>query len=289
MLDDEALGNHWLSNKGTSGVVLSDEVFRVIEIKAIDLAEDVRARLSFAPLVNVVDQTGSTNADLMADPHTCHQQVLIAMHQHSGAGRRGSQWASPLGGNLYLSAGWHFGVSLRRVAVLPLIVAARVADEIESLLPSAIQLKWPNDLFCDGKKFGGILVESQTLSDGVIAAVIGVGINVNTTPAEVRVHRPITSLSEQTGALVDLQAVAEAVTLGIFLACQDVASSSTYDWHGAWSKRDLLLGRQVTLDSPTLSGGVVRGLSEDGGLRVEHQYGIETLYAGEVSLGALEQ
>ena len=153
-----------------------------MEIRATDLAEDVRARLSFAPLVNVVDQTGSTNADLMADAHACHQQVLIAMHQHSGVGRRGAPWVSPDGGNLYLSAGWHFGVSLQRVAMLPLIVAARIADEIESLLPSAIELKWPNDLFCNGKKFGGILVESQTLSDGVIAAVIGIGINVTRLP-----------------------------------------------------------------------------------------------------------
>ena len=173
--------------------------------------------------------------------------------------------------------------------MLPLIVAARIADEIESLLPPAIQLKWPNDLFCDGKKLGGILVESQTLADGVVAAVVGVGINVNTMPEEVRATRPITSLSEQTRSLVDLQAVTEAVTVGIFAACQDVASSSSYDWHRAWLKRDLLLGRQVTLDSSTLSGGVARGLSEDGGLRIEHEYGIETLYAGEVSLGALEQ
>lgn len=269
--------------------VLGDEVLSVMEIRATDLAGDVRERVSFSPSVRVVDQTGSTNADLMADVQCCHQQVLIAMHQHSGVGRRGAQWASPAGGNLYLSAGWHFAVSLQRVAMLPLIIAARIADEIESLLPPAIQLKWPNDLFCDGKKLGGILVESQIAPDGVVAAVVGVGINVNTTPKEVRASRPITSLSEETGSLVDLQAVAEAVTVGIFAACQDVASSSSYDWHSAWSKRDLLLGRQVTLDSSTLSGGIARGLSEDGGLRIEHQYGIETFYAGEVSLGALEQ
>ena len=222
--------------------VLGDEVLSVMEIIAADLAEDVRARVPFSPSVRVVDQTGSTNADLMADVKGCHQQVLIAMHQHSGVGRRGTQWASPAGGNLYLSAGWHFAVSLQRVAMLPLIVAARIADEIESLLPSAIQMKWPNDLFYDGKKLGGILVESQTAPDGVVAAVVGVGINVNTTPEEVRASRPITSLSEQTGSPVDLHGVAEAVAVGIFAACQDVASSSSYDWHSAWSKRDLLLG-----------------------------------------------
>ena len=269
--------------------VLGDEVLSVMEIRATDLAEDVRARLSFSPSVRVVDQTGSTNADLMADVQGCHQRVLIAMHQHSGVGRRGAQWASPVGGNLYLSVGWHFAVSLQRVAMLPLVVAARIADEVESLLPPEIQLKWPNDLFCDGKKLGGILAESQTLSDGVVATVVGVGLNVNIAPEEVRANRPITSLSEQTRSLVDLQAVAEAVTVGVFAACQDVASSSSYDWHSAWSKRDLLIGRQVTLDSPMLSGGVARGLSEDGGLRIEHQHGIETLYAGEVSLGALER
>lgn len=261
---------------------------KVSDVDATALVQHVTRRLSFKPSVQVVSETGSTNADLMASADACHQQVLIAKQQTSGVGRRGSQWVSPEGGNLYLSAGWQFEVPLERLVQLPLMVAARVADELELILSLDVQLKWPNDLFSDDKKLGGILVESTRLQGDITTAVIGIGINVNVVPEDIQVERPVTSLSEQLAQAVSLQSVAEAVSVGVFSACRDVVSPSGYDWQQAWSQRDLLLGREIVVNGPGLSVGVARGLSEDGGLLVEHHNTMDTLYAGEVSLGALE-
>lgn len=131
--------------------------------------------------IEIVEQTGSTNADLLAriDTLAC-PTLLIAHQQTAGRGRAGRSWLSAPGAALMFSLAWRFQGPLHRMSGLPMAVGVALAETLGSLgVP--VQIKWPNDLLRDGAKLAGILVESQTAkrdTDGAIWAVIGVGLNL---------------------------------------------------------------------------------------------------------------
>jgi BirA family biotin operon repressor/biotin-[acetyl-CoA-carboxylase] ligase len=136
--------------------------------------------------VDVVDTTGSTNADLLvsASDGAADRTVLIAEEQTAGRGRRSRTWVSPAGTGVYLSVlvrpttvpPERLG-SLGMVAGLALMHAARETAEVEATL------KWPNDLLVgtDRTKAAGVLSEVAPGGAGA-AAVVGVGLNVTALP-----------------------------------------------------------------------------------------------------------
>lgn len=136
--------------------------------------------------LDVVDSTGSTNADLLAaaDDGAADRTVLIAAEQTSGRGRRGREWVSPAGSGVYLSVlvrpsnvpPQRLG-TLGMVAGLALMHAATETAKVDAVL------KWPNDLLVgpDRVKAAGILSEVASDSAGQ-AAVVGVGLNVTAAP-----------------------------------------------------------------------------------------------------------
>lgn len=127
--------------------------------------------------IEVVAETGSTNADLLARVDTLQGPTLrIAENQTAGRGRAGRSWLSRPGAALMFSLAWRFKGPLHKMSGLPMAVGVALAETIASLgVP--VQIKWPNDLLRDGAKLGGILVETQK-SDDAIWAVIGCGINL---------------------------------------------------------------------------------------------------------------
>ena len=140
------------------------------------LSAQVASRFEF------VDQTGSTNTDLVAsasnDPASFpHLSVLVAGSQTAGRGRSGRAWVSPLGKSLAISvlvkpAGWR----LEQFSWLPLVAGVAMRRAVQAALPdSRVGLKWPNDVQVEGRKISGILSE---LLPGGAGVVIGAGINL---------------------------------------------------------------------------------------------------------------
>ena len=128
--------------------------------------------------VEVVPETGSTNADLLARaPDLSAPLLLIAEHQTAGRGRAGRSWLSEPGHSLTFSLAWRFDAGLRALTGLPLAVGTALAETL-ARLGQGVQLKWPNDLLKDGDKLAGILVETRTLPDGAAWAIVGIGVNL---------------------------------------------------------------------------------------------------------------
>ncbi len=126
--------------------------------------------------VSVVEETGSTNADLLAAAlqGAPNRTVLAARHQSAGRGRLDRTWEAPPGANLLVSLLFtdvpqvpH--VLTQRVAIAATMAADRVAGV-------NAQLKWPNDLLVDDAKLAGVLAQS-TMHDGRQAVVVGIGVN----------------------------------------------------------------------------------------------------------------
>jgi BirA family biotin operon repressor/biotin-[acetyl-CoA-carboxylase] ligase len=140
--------------------------------------------------VEVVAETGSTNADLLARaPRLTRNTALIALRQSAGRGRAGRSWLSG-DDSLTFSLAWKFERPLHALAGLPLAVGVALAETL-GRLDVPVQLKWPNDLLKDGAKLAGVLIETQQAPAGSLWAVVGVGINL-LLPDELeqRIERP---------------------------------------------------------------------------------------------------
>ncbi|MGE2836529.1 biotin--[acetyl-CoA-carboxylase] ligase [Mycobacterium sp. SMC-4] len=132
--------------------------------------------------VDVVPETGSTNADLIARKGRGEDiagTVLLAEHQTAGRGRHGRTWSAPPRSQIAMSAGVDAtGVATETWGWLPLLTGLAVVETVRDLGVEAV-LKWPNDVLVGSEKLAGILAE---VSGHVI--VVGVGVNVSLTPEE---------------------------------------------------------------------------------------------------------
>jgi len=147
-----------------------------------------------------VDQTGSTNTDLVAaatlSPRDYpHLSVLVTGSQTAGRGRTGRAWVSPAGKSLSISVlvrplGW----SVESYGWLPLLAGVAMRRAVEIALPGRqVGLKWPNDVQVEGRKISGILSE---LLPGATGVVIGAGINLTLEKDELPIEAATSLLLE---------------------------------------------------------------------------------------------
>lgn len=151
--------------------------------------ERIRAGLPAAviPLLGALEvhwELDSTSTELQRrGAQATDFSILLAETQTAGRGRRGRQWLSPPGLNLYLSCLKRFDRSFASLAGLSLAIGVIVMRTLETLGISGAGLKWPNDILTSEGKLGGILVELSGEYQGPCAAVIGIGLNVRLTPS----------------------------------------------------------------------------------------------------------
>jgi BirA family biotin operon repressor/biotin-[acetyl-CoA-carboxylase] ligase len=103
--------------------------------------------------------------------------VVLAETQTNGKGRQGRTWISPPG-NILMSVYWPFKCNLESLYGLSLVVGIAVARALQASGLSNVQLKWPNDIYWQGHKMGGILIETKQNKSGIIDTVIGLGLNL---------------------------------------------------------------------------------------------------------------
>lgn len=130
----------------------------------------------------------STNdlAKQLMEEHAVEGTVIWADQQTKGRGQRGRVWVSPIG-NLCCSIISRPSLKIADLADLSqfsILTAVAVGETLTSLLPSACQLtyKWPNDVFVNGSKISGILLESSFDDKTFKGVVIGIGVNIQAAP-----------------------------------------------------------------------------------------------------------
>ncbi len=105
--------------------------------------------------------------------------VIITDHQTAGRGQRGNVWESKLGQNLLMSVilKTEF-ISLEKSFDLSVAVAVSVLEALQSLKVPNVSIKWPNDLYINQKKIGGVLIENGIIGQKMSHSIIGIGINI---------------------------------------------------------------------------------------------------------------
>ena len=145
---------------------------------------------------NIID---STNSYLLRRlPNQNHNlQVCLAEYQDSGRGRRGRKWISPFGSHIYMSMYWFLEQGMAAAMGLSVVSALAVSDAIKDLYQIDVQLKWPNDIYFDGVKLAGILIDLEGQALEPCHCVIGVGLSINMPEKSAeQVDQPWTDLQE---------------------------------------------------------------------------------------------
>ena len=210
--------------------------------------------------------TDSTNerAKELAEAGALHGTLVTADEQSAGRGRQGREWTAPPRSAVLMS------VVLRELDErLPLTAAVAVADALEA----EAAIKWPNDVWIDGRKVAGILVEGRP-QDGW--AVLGIGLNVTTREFPPELADQATSLR-----LAGVETDVETVLAGLLRALDDWLHAPPARVLAAWRERDALKGERVRWAG---GEGVADGIDDSGALVVETSTGPVTLDAGEVHL-----
>jgi BirA family biotin operon repressor/biotin-[acetyl-CoA-carboxylase] ligase len=196
--------------------------------------------------------------------------VVTATGQDAGRGRQGRSWHAVPGKSLVYSA------ILRPLepshSLLPLAVPLAVCDAAESLAPVACQVKWPNDVWIEGRKAAGILIEARP-QDGW--AVIGIGLNVSLAPEDFPAELRETSASIGAGIAVRDALAALNRELSRWVSAPKDEVLATY------RRRDSLRGREIEWAD---GSGTASGIADDGNLLVQTAAGEVSLGAGEVHL-----
>jgi len=241
--------------------------------------------LSDTEVLQIID---STSAYLMAQPAPAigRGRVCLAEHQTAGRGRRGRQWLSGFGHNLTLSLAWTFDLPMARLSGLSLAAGVALADALHETGVQGLSLKWPNDLYLDGRKLAGLLVEASGEANGPSRVVIGIGINLRVDPeTATAIDQPWADLHGQFGDCPPRNRIAGRVLARLVDACQRYAEQGLAPFLAEWQRYDLYLGSQVQLSlGEQLINGRYVGLNDEGNLLLDTLDGRRSFAGGEVSL-----
>lgn len=279
----EALGVHVL--RTGSGYRLEEPIDLY---DATLLAEKVKKECPDLRL-EVLDECLSTNETLAerARAGAAHGTVLLCEQQGAGRGRRGNTWVSTVGGSVTFSVLWRFSRRTEELAGLSLAVAVGAAKALEGLGVRDVAVKWPNDLFRGEGKLGGILIEATGGTEGQIAAVIGIGINMRlSSAARERIGRPAADIAASIPVMPSRTVVLAGVLSSVASSLELFSREGFAPFRQAWLERHAWQGRRVVLlraDHPVAEGEVV-GIAEDGALELASDRGIQRFYNGELSL-----
>lgn len=223
------------------------------------------------------EETGSTNDDAreLALSGAPHGSAVLAARQTRGRGRAGRAWASPDGG-LYLSLVVRPTAPAHKWSLFPLAAGVAVATELR-VDGTNVDIKWPNDLLLDGRKVGGILVESRAGASPFV--IVGLGLNLGAPPRELPDAAALRTGEER-------RALAQRLA-GAILAHLDALQRNgpTATLAGARALC-VTLGRRVKAEK--VEGRAV-DVAEDGALLVEDDAGVRrAVVAGDVRVVAME-
>ena len=240
-------------------------------------------------LLEVQREVDSTSDFLKRmNPPTERQRinVCLAEWQRAGRGRRGRNWVSPYGANLYLSLACLLGEDVVQSGGLSLAVAIAVHRALRGFGIDGLGLKWPNDIFFHGRKLAGILLDLSGEIGGNYQVIVGVGINLRMpdTAAE-KIDQPWADL--RANRLEQQRNKLAGILLENLVHVIDTFSRQGLGaFAEEWKCYDITAGLPVDLQTGQQDGvrGVARGVDPQGALLIEKDGEIRAFHAGEVSV-----
>ncbi len=233
---------------------------------------------------------GSTNVEAMASASAGAPEgsVFVAEEQTAGRGRAAHQWESAASAGIYCSVVLRPGLPPAQALVLSLAAGLAVHSAVQQIDSGVLpDLKWPNDLLLDGKKFCGILTEMNAEPTRVRYMVVGIGINVNQAMFPVELQPIATSLRLVSGTEWSRVELCAALLKSLDREYRDLLEKPGA--HESILRRfqelsPMARGRRVRVEESGDFEGVTEGLDPQGFLQVKTAVGLRTVLSGTVRL-----
>lgn len=239
--------------------------------------------------IDVLEKIDSTNLyvsqkkDALTTPYLCLSEA-----QSNGRGRLGRVWHSPFGQNIYMTFAFSFSNDIAELSGLSLVVGLSLVESLSKAFPGLeFMLKWPNDLYVNDKKLGGILIDLSAEVNGECLAIIGIGLNVNMTKSQKKdISQDWTSLSLLTGESHDRNFLASLFASRLLDDLKLFSNEGFSPYKMKWEKVDYLKDKPVALKSSlSQEEGIAKGINILGQLKVLFKNGEEKHFSyGDVSL-----
>ncbi|MEB6338236.1 bifunctional biotin--[acetyl-CoA-carboxylase] ligase/biotin operon repressor BirA [Serratia rhizosphaerae] len=240
--------------------------------------------------VTVLPVVDSTNQYLLDRIGTLQSgDACVAEYQQAGRGRRGRQWVSPFGANLYLSMFWRLEQGPAAAIGLSLVIGIVMTEVLQRLGAEKVRVKWPNDLYLNDRKLAGILVELTGKTGDAAQIVIGAGINLAMRDTQSdSINQGWINLQEA-GIAIDRNELAATLLNEMRQSLRQFESEGLSPFIARWRELDNFIDRPVKLligEQQIL--GIARGIDQQGALLLEQDGVIKPFIGGEISLRSAE-
>lgn len=242
----------------------------------------------FQPTILQFDSLPSTNTEAARQAVRGAPEGLcvVAREQTAGRGRHERRWVSPADAGLYCSVVLRPRFEMRQWPLITLMAAVAAHDALREACGLRTDIKWPNDIYANERKLGGILAETIETETGR-AVILGIGINLSDQALPLDLHASATSIEAATGRRPGSEDILRELVRALnvrysILHSPDGAEQTLEEWT---SRSSYAEGRPVRVSiGAEVFEGTTRGLAADGALRVETLAGkIKTLRAGDVT------
>lgn len=213
------------------------------------------------------------------------ETVIVAYRQIKGRGRRGRTWED-LPGNLYMTYITYLDCPLLRALQLSFVTCVAVGEYLRAQMPPGpvLTYKWPNDVLLNGRKVGGLLLESFPVPEKKETAyLLSCGLNLVTQPQEVRY--PTTSLQNE-NIYLSLEETLHGITASLssyITLWKEQGFSPIYD---LWMKYAAGVDQKISFDlQGILQTGIFKGIDREGALLLRTSEGLKKFSAGDVLAG----
>ncbi|KHT22615.1 bifunctional biotin--[acetyl-CoA-carboxylase] ligase/biotin operon repressor BirA [Pectobacterium carotovorum] len=232
------------------------------------------------PVVDSTNQYILERLDTLSSGDAC-----LAEYQQSGRGRRGRQWFSPFGANLYLSLYWRLEQGPAAAVGVSLVIGIVMAEVLHKLGADGVRVKWPNDLYLKDRKLAGILVELTGKTGDAANLVIGAGINLQMRePAPDTINQGWINLQEA-GIEINRNTLASTLISELRSALAVFELQGLEPFIPRWEKLDNYFNRPIRLIIGNREiHGIDRGIDRQGALLLDDDGLITPYIGGEISL-----
>lgn len=213
------------------------------------------------------DSTNSVASQLLQQNKIQAGAVVFADYQTAGRGQQHHQWESVAGDNLTFSVVLFPNLPVHQQFQLNILVSLAVVEALQPLVKGDIQLKWPNDIFYQDHKLGGILIQNNLQRSTIRTSIVGIGLNIN--QMQFSFPRAI-SLAMIRHQVMNREEILNNILLVLELRLKDIYTNNSSKLITLYESRLYGKGKERTFkDATGLFRGTILGVEEGGQLRVQ--------------------
>lgn len=241
-------------------------------------------KINFIEEFEYYDEIDSTNSYLLKKQNLIDKTLVLAEFQFKGKGRLERKWLANAYENLTFSIGLKPELLANELGYLNFCTSLSIAEAVEKIAKCKVETKWPNDLLLGGKKFCGILIESQFEENHLSKSIIGIGLNVNQTVFQEEFMDRTTSLRLSFNKIFEREkiflGVIDRFSKNYLNLCEDINSIIK-----KWKSRCNSLGKEISLtNNKDVFTGIFEDVTEDGSLILNQNGKLLKLFSGNVTV-----